>query len=272
MFGTRSGISWRRWFRPLMGECFRALEIHRVSLAAALGRLRITRRIRSVRMGAFLVARRRRGGVKGFGWYMSIYLEYRSITTSIPISSIPTPNPIHDSHDIPCIPTYCHDTHPSSLHTPLFPPSFRTILTSPIRWNRSTALHISTTLSAVPMTAVRASISTPVDPAHATVHSICTPPWPKLSCPALGILAPIPAASVPSDACESEEVEDEAGGSAPKVRNSTPTCVSAIGWHSGTISGHFFAAMMPAMRLTLSTSPFLRELEVMRDSGVGLEK
>ena len=56
------------------------------------------------------------------------------------------------------------------------------------------------------------------------------------------------------------------------ARSSTPTCDNAIGWHKGIRSGHFFAAMIPAMRDTLSTSPFLSELLRMRDRGVGFEK
>jgi len=46
--------------------------------------------------------------------------------------------------------------------------------------------------------------------------------------------------------------------STPRARGraSTSTAESAMGWQSGTISGVFFAAMMPASRAAARTSPF----------------
>lgn len=58
----------------------------------------------------------------------------------------------------------------------------------------------------------------------------------------------------------------------PKARSSTPTCVKAIGWHKGIISGHFFAAMMPAIRDVPRTSPFFKLFERINWRGVGLVK
>src|SRR5512144_858759 len=68
------------------------------------------------------------------------------------------------------------------------------------------------------VTAVSASISTPVRSTVRTVATTSTPPAPGVA--------------------------------------STSTAESAMGWHSGTRSGVFFAAMTPASRAAARTSPF----------------
>ena len=92
--------------------------------------------------------------------------------------------------------------------------------TASIRIPRSTALHMSYTVNPVTLTAVSASISTPVWPLTRTVASISTP-------------APS------SDGTRSTEMP-----------------LTGSGWHSGISSWVRFAAMIPAMRAVASTSPF----------------
>lgn len=59
---------------------------------------------------------------------------------------------------------------------------------------------------------------------------------------------------------------------AATVSNSTETCDTGIGWHKGIRSGVRFAAMIPAIRATASTSPFLSWLARIRGIAVGVEK
>mmetsp|Transcript_63347 Transcript_63347/g.125237 ORF Transcript_63347/g.125237 Transcript_63347/m.125237 type:complete len:241 (-) Transcript_63347:140-862(-) len=95
------------------------------------------------------------------------------------------------------------------------------------------ALHISYTVSAATVAAVRASISTPVAAVHVAVASM-------------------------SRACASG-----------RSRRLTATCDSATGWQSGMSSDVRFAAMMPARRAVTSTLPLALVLAVSAEKAAG---
>src|SRR6218665_3548464 len=115
------------------------------------------------------------------------------------------------------------------------PPCFCSTRTPWMTIPRSTALHMSQMVSSAICTAVRASISTPLGPTVSTVA-----------------VHDMPLASV---------------GAWAAASNSIATRVNASGWHSGISSLVFFAACMPAMRATPSTSP-LRAVPVLISASV----
>lgn len=123
----------------------------------------------------------------------------------------------------------------------------------------STALHISYAVNAAPITAVKASISTPVRPKHVTVEVIESPPC--------GI------STSDFDAGSGCRLFDGVeGGWRTETSISTPV-IPNPGCASGTISAVRLAAMIPAIRETDRTSPFfMRPADVVRrEYAVGLE-
>src|SRR5581483_4094950 len=110
------------------------------------------------------------------------------------------------------------DLRHGARYSPLRPPLFATRRTSVSFAPRSTALSMSYRVRPATVTAVSASISTPVGAVVPTVASMAMP---SLS-----------------------------------IASSTLACDSGSGWQSGMRSGVRFAAMIPAMRAAPSTSPF----------------
>src|ERR1035437_8600677 len=105
----------------------------------------------------------------------------------------------------------------SRTHRPDLPPSLSSSPRPSTVMPRSTALHMSYSVSAATEAAVSASISTPVAPSVSTAARMRTP--------------------------------------SPRGSKSTEACVNAIEWQRGMRSLVFFAAVMPATRATPSTSP-----------------
>jgi hypothetical protein len=146
----------------------------------------------------------------------------------------------------------------SLTQCPLFPPFFSSNCTSPITIPLSTAFNISYTVNAAPTVAVIASISTPVRPAQLTVATTRIAPYLIL---------------VPELACEPgrEPGPGRGAGSTSVTSTSTPV-IPILGWQSGIRSGVFLAAIIPAMRATLNTSPFLVRPLRRSSCGRALEK